>query len=48
MAGGAGMMAFPYIAPGTLPDKNTENTVFVGGFIPLGLGLITIVGSILQ
>ncbi|MDR2490452.1 MAG: hypothetical protein LBD20_03510 [Spirochaetaceae bacterium] len=37
-----------YIAPPLVPDRNTENTYFVAGFIPLGLGIITIIGSIIQ
>ncbi|MDR0551976.1 MAG: hypothetical protein LBG72_08185 [Spirochaetaceae bacterium] len=48
MAAGAGMSALPIAAPDMLPDRNTQNTLFVGGFIPLGLGLVTLIGTLLQ
>ena len=48
-AGGLAVQyGIPYLAPDLAPDRNTQNTYFVAGFIPLGLGIITIIGSIIQ
>jgi F0F1-type ATP synthase membrane subunit c/vacuolar-type H+-ATPase subunit K len=49
IGGGAAMQyVLPAAVPALAPDRNSQNTLFVAGFIPMGLGLITIIGSLVQ